>query len=310
MAPRFKKRRLSKSRRVYKKKGQIKGSMSGKIRKLEKDLKLTSRLAEADTGTHIYRTRNTETLKCLTNLTIINGYPINNNSIIDLALGSLSFYDPADGTNLDTAVDGALGTFQRDLYFEYVKSSVRFRNNCNIPLNLSAYICLPRENTDLSAFSAFSEGMLDQGNPALTFPTMEITDSVLFKKLWRIVKQKKVFLEPGEVCMMDVKSKSFRYDPSYFDSLNGKGGKYVPMYYPYELMVQVTGPVSVDTNLDTEIGTSEASIDFLCDVEFKLKYAAGTDIFTIGVLDLSNSMTATPVVSNKPAVDSQQFSAV
>lgn len=273
------------------------------IKPMKKKLKELSRLAEADQGTHIHRQRDTYQLLAGANAIGYQNYSMNDCPIIESVLSGLRYYDPSNPATLLNAA-GATGTFHKDFYIKRAYSSATIRNNFQVPVKVSAYICRPKDDTSITPYTAFQNGLADVGNPSNVSPLVHLTDSPQFNDIWAIEKTVKCFLQPGQQKTVSHSVRPFSYDPSLFDShaLN-----YQKAFLSYIIFVRIEGVISHDT-VAVEVGRQSCGVDIEVDRTFEVRYPAGADIKYIVVTDNSNSFTNLAVTSSKPVSDNQTYS--
>ncbi len=289
---RYKRRKYKKRRNVQK-----------QIKTMKKQIKSVKRIAESDMGTHLSRFRNTGSVLSTVNLMTQTAISAVTVTTLETVIGELLYYDiKIPGTLLN--VSGTTGTFQKEFYFDKVYSIMKVRNNYQVPCSCTIYLVQPKEDTSISPTTAFTNGLIDQGNPTFNSPLVFITDSIQFKDLWKITKSARYVLQPGDVASLTYNGKKFQYDPSLVDShaltfQNRFGGAV--------FIIRVDGPLGHDTVAD-EQGQMLAGLDYQMDRTFIVKYSAGADIHNINVTDSSDSFTNGGVCSNMPLADNQAYS--
>lgn len=280
------------------------GYVPRKKKTLKKQVKELKRYAEADMGTHIYRHKGTTIRSSAVgfmNLTSLTGV---NNSAIESAMAGLRYYDPASPATLVTAA-AASGTYQKEFLVKRQYSKYLAVNNYQVPAMVTLYVCVPKSDTSLSPQTTFTNGLADVGNPTSSSPLVYLTDSPQFNDLWRIAKSKKAVLQPGESMMVSYSCKEYMYDPSLVDS---HSEAYQSRFGAHTLTVRIEGVLGHDSAA-AEYGTLQASVDVQEDRVFEIHYAAGADIKTVVINDVSDtSFTNGGVVSNKPVSDNQSYS--
>lgn len=280
------------------------GRVPRKKRTLKKQVQELKRVAEADTGTHIYRHRGS-TIRTASvasmGITSLTGC---STASIEAALAGLRYYNPAVPGTLTTA-DGTSGTFHKEFYIKRQYSRYLGVNNYQIPCMVTLYVVQTKEDTSISPATAFTNGLTDVGNPTATSPLVYLTDSVQFNDLWKIVKSKRAVLQPGDSISLSFAAKPYSYDPSLVDSHTSA---YQSALGCHTLVVRIEGVLGHDS-VASEYGSLQAAIDLQEDRVFEINYPAGADIKTIVVNDTSSaSFTNVGVVSNKPVSDNQSYS--
>ncbi len=292
-------KRKFKRRKMYKRRSS---RISRPVQGLKKQVKQLKRLAEADMGTHVHRTRIAHDLDSAVNSQNSDSDGVIAKGLLEAVIAQLRYYDPSNPGTLLVA-DGGTGTFQNEFYFEKVHTRITVRNNYITPCWVSVYACLVIADTDKTPFAAFQQGLVDLSNVAETSPLTYLTDSQIFKDLWRIDSSKKVLLEAGQSCQMTYTSKPFHYDPSLVDSHTQA---FQRNFRGMSWHVNVEGIVAHDSLVDDQ-GIMQASVDVKIDVTYIVKYPAGADIKFVFVADASDTFTNTPIISNKPIASNQTY---
>lgn len=274
------------------------------VKGLSNQVKELKRLAESDMGTHTHRQRIADNLVSSVNEQSNITLESVSSTRCEEVISELRYYDPASPGVLVQA-DGTTGSYQKEFYFKKMYSKILLRNNYQVPCNVSVYCCRPKADTNITPSSAYTNGLVDVGNPSASNPLMHLTDSVQFKDLWRIEKSKRILLEPGQYCSLSTISKPFQYDPSLFDS---HVSNFMPQFQAQVWQVHVTGIMGHDTVITTEQGVLQAGVDIQVDTTFVLKYPAGADIKYFFVSDTSMTFSNVGVISNKPLADNQPYS--
>lgn len=270
---------------------------------LKRQVKEMKRTLEADTGTHISRVRNLGSVKSAVNLNNYANVDLCTISTVETVLGQLRYYNPSVPGTLTNA-DGAAGSFQKEFLFKSIYHKIHIRNNYQVPVHVSAYIVVPKEDTDINSTTAYTNGLADVGNISSFSNLSYFTDSIQVTDLFKISSSKKILLEPGETFNMIHTTKSFQYDPSYVDN---HALTYQKRFGGAMLFIQVRGEVAHDTTA-SEVGCSAAGVDYMVDTTYTVRYSAGADIKYIVVTDNSSSFTNGAVLSNKPTADNQGYS--
>lgn len=273
-------------------------------KKVGDQIKELKRLTEADMGTHIYRLLNTTVRSCnvaQASITSLSGMTKAN---LEAALANLRYYDPSAPSALVTA-DGTTGTYQKEFLINKMYSRYTVRNNYQVPAKVTMYIVCPKDATQITPQTAFTNGLADIGNPSSTSPMIHLTDSNQFNDIWRIESSKSKTLYPGQEMVVSYSPKPFQYDPSTFDSHTLDYNK---SFRSYTLVIRVEGVLGHDT-VAAEYTSLAASVDLEEYRLIEVKYSAGADIKTISLVDNRNSaFTNAGVVSNNPVVDNQSYS--
>lgn len=263
------------------------------------------RIAEADMGTHIERERTTGRVLAAVNAQDIKGFNAMSTSTIERALAKLEYYNISAPATLVVA-SGLTGTYMKDFYISRTYSKFTARNNYQVPCKIKVFVVRPRVDTAINALTAFTNGLTDSGNPLVTSPLVQLTDSQQFNELWRIEKSKSYELAPGEECVMSFAFKPFQYDPSLVDS---QTGPYLRKYGACTFMVRLEGVLGHDSVETSEQTTLQAGVDTMYETMVECKYAAGVDLYNVSVVNNADTtFTNAGRISAKPVVDNQSYS--
>lgn len=292
------KKAKGKPRGVYKRKAPAYKQVSG----LKKQVQQLSKIAKADQGTLIYRTRKTSEQIALMSEQSCVHYPINNVTSIELALAQLRYYDPSAPATLLTA-DGASGTYSKDFLFKPVYGKIQIRNNYKVPCRVTVYVVEVKNDTGIDPVTAWTNGLADVGGPSSVNPMTYLTDSHQFLDLWKIASTKSYEIPPGNEISCSHSSKSFSYDPSIYDSHNLL---YQRAQGAFSFVVKLQGVLCHEPVTDNQ-GFSKSGIDVAYYSITTISYNAGADIKTIILSDTIGLVTTNAVVSNPSVVTNQSY---
>lgn len=273
------------------------------VAKLAKQVKTLNKRSESDLGVLTFRQRTTGRVIANVNSSSYGDLNILTTTYYESVLAQLRYYDPSAPSTLVNA-DGATGSFMKDFSFtkNYCKLSVR--NNYQVPCRITVYNCNVKEDTSISPYTAYTQGLADVGNPTATSTLVYLSDSPQFKDLWKIVATKKCVMQPGEEIVITHSAKPFQYDPSLVDSHSLINQS---KYGCFGYVIRIEGILAHDTSAD-EQGHSAAGVDWSLDRTSIVEYSAGADIEYIYVNDASDSFTNSAVASSKPVADNQAYS--
>lgn len=276
-------------------------------KKVKKQIKELKRIAEADMGTHIERERSVARALCGVNAMSMSGYSVMGNAAIERMLAKLKYYDIATPATLVTA-SGVTGTYTKDFYISRCYSKFTARNNYQVPCKVKIFFCTPKTDTSITALSAFTNGLTDAGNPTVTSPLVQLTDSPQFGELWKIASSKSVTLQPGQECVLTNSFKEFQYDPSLVDS---QTLAFQPKYGANNVLLRLEGVLGHDSVEATEQTTLQAGLEVMYETTLECKYAAGIDLYTVSILNNADTtFTNVGVASSKPLADNQSYSVI
>lgn len=272
--------------------------------KLKSQVKELKRLAESDQGTHIDRRRYAGSALSAVAQSTHAEFAINTTSRMEDVLGNLRYYDPSNPGTLLTA-DGAVGTFHKEFYFKTMYAHANVRNNYQVPCKYTMYYVQPRDDTSITALTAWTNGLTDIGAPTSTEVDVYLSDSPQFNELWKIVKSRSGMLMPGREASLSLPLGAVNYDPSLTDShtslyqTDAKGTM---------LIVRVEGVVGHDTTANQQ-DILAAGLDVSYSMKYEIRYPAGADIKYLVVQNFaSGAFTNAGVTSNHPISDNQSYS--
>lgn len=285
-------------------KGRRRRTVKKSLANLRNRVSTLSRQQKTSMGELIFHDRQTYAAKSLVNQqTHQLGYAVRTTEL-ETVLAQLRFFDIANPATLVNA-SGAAGTYSRDYLFKTIYSRLEFMNNYQIPCKVTIYVCCPKEDTSITPTTAFTDGLVDQGNPSNVSPMVHLTDSIQFNKLWRICKRKSRVLMPGRRLSCTMSVRNVMYDPALVDS---HGLVYQTKYRNYQFVVRVEGVIAHDSSVATEQGFAAAGGDFWVHTKYVVAYEAGTDLKYIHINDGADTFTNGALVSEAPIADNIGYS--
>jgi len=297
--------RSSGRRMAYSKKYAKSRVTKRKSSRLSKRLSNVERKVRASQGILTYRYKNDFALNSTIGNTVYAFYSVNNVSNMELALAQLRYYDISTPATLVNA-DGTSGSFLKKFLFKNIYGSLTLRNNYQVPAKVTVYIIRVKDDTSISASTAFTNGLADIGNPSSTSPLVYPTDSGQFNQMWRIMKTCRATLAPGKSMTALGSVKDVMYDPSLTDS---HALEYQTRNKMFGFLVRLEGIVGHDTTVATEQGVLPCGVDIDQRYTMTIHYDAGADIKYIHVVDASDTaFTNAAVVSSQPVSDNIGYS--
>lgn len=290
----------ARQKKNIKKRGGVIPKQKKSVKAQIKELKKSIQQSE---GVLIYRKRGTSRLIGSVNqqsfgasedLTIAN---------LETVLAQLRFFNPAAPATL-TQGSGASGTYYREYLFKSIHTNVTVRNNYQIPCKCTLYVVTPKEDTNISATTAYTDGLADVGNPSYASPLCYLTDSDEFNDLWKIQSTKVKMLMPGEQMHSLHSVKDILYSPATYDS---HALAYQKRFGSYQIIVRIDGVLAHDSSADQQ-GFAQCGCDIAWDTTFKVEYDAGVDLKFIYLDDTSDSFTNGALVSSMPVADNIPYS--
>lgn len=98
------------------------------------------------------------------------------------------------------------------------------KNNYNIPVLVTCYVLVPKEDTNKNPVLAIEQGV---ANLPVAPPTVALVpqdmkvklgDANVFRELWRVLKKRNFYIYPGKQKSLKTFRTGFDYDPSLTDS--------------------------------------------------------------------------------------------
>lgn len=264
------------------------------VRKLQKQV-------AKDTGTHIHRLRQTGRSLAVVNQVVHTTVVANTAALMEIAGTDMKYFDSSLPGTLDD-VDIAEGTFSHKVLFDTIYSSLTVTNNYGAPCWCTVYICMPKKDTNKSVGLAYTDGLADVGSPPVDSQLVYVTDSPVFRNLWKIVKTTRKKLQPGSGYTTSHTSKNVTYDPSLNDTHSDTfQSKDKALVY----LIRVEGVLSHDSTSDQQ-GRGKAGVDYEMNRKYIIKYAAGAQLTTIVETDTSDALPLGRV-SQKPQAGQQNY---
>ncbi len=293
------KRRKSKSKysrkRKYKKRS--------KMKTLQKKVSTLARNAKYDQGTLVYRLRATNRVSCGLNASAFMGAPLNDRTTMEDIISELLYYNPEDPANL-TAAPGNVGTFSHDFNISKAFHKIHMRNNYIVPCKVRVYLFAVKEDTNITPFSAFEQGLIDVGNPSINNALVFPTDSRMLTEIWKIHKMLSCTLKPGGVKTITWNTGKCNYDASISDT---HSLDYQRSFKGSYVGFRVEG-VEAHDNMLLEFGTGQGAFDYVIDSSYNCLYNAGADIKTVVLANNSDVFTnADPNTTNYPVSANQHY---
>lgn len=218
---------------------------------------------------------------------------------IETAMASLRYFDA--GTNSMVVANPALGQYNRDIVLSIYRK-LELRNNYHTAMKLLVYSCTPKTDTSVDPRTAFTDGLIEQGNPLPnTTSLLKFTDSHVLMDLWNVKRLVQKRLEPGQHVVVTTNTPGFRYD---FATVDDQTVLYQKKYGGHAFIIRVEGVLGHDQTL-VEIGVLPGGVDILSDITYKFTYDAGKDVHDVSYVDNSDSFTNIGRISQKPIAQQQ-----
>lgn len=228
-------------------------------------------------------------------------YYINDATSIENCLAQLRYYDPTTPGSLVTSNFNS-GTYQKEVIIDYQSLKVNMMANYNVPVKYVAYFVDVKEDTSITALTAFTNGIPKMSNTTSNSIWISPSDVPLFKDLWTIKKTIKGIIPPGTVKSFYMKGGRFSYDPSLYDSHTLLFQK---KFKARGIMIRIFGQIGHDNAVLNEVGRCDTECDVESIKKYNIKYNAGADIEFVYIADGSDNFTNAPNVCNRSEAKTQ-----
>lgn len=272
-------------------------------KKIKAQIKHLKDLAEADTGTLIYRKRSTNQLLAAENNQAMKDIAGSSTALVESALNQCRYYDPSNPSVL--LVPTLSGSINKSYLVENTYSKLTIRNNYQVPCKLKVYLCKPKSDTSNTPSAFVTSGLTDSSNGSILNTNMYATDSPHLQEAYTIVKTKTYEIQAGKEIQCTHSEKEFNYSPDFVDS---HALTYQKAYKSFVWLLVLQGTLAHDSVINTEQGITQASIDIMVDLVYRVKYNAGMDLKYIYIDQALDTFTNSAVISNKPVSDNQSYS--
>lgn len=136
-------------------------------------------------------------------------------AILQAALASLQYYDPATGDFVTRGVP--TGTDSKQIIIDSMSQTYAMKNNFQVPVYAEIWIAKPKKDTSNDPNVDYDAGITDVVTNAVTMlPNHELcypTDSPFLTKRWAIKCVKKKLLKPGDYISASHTEKHIVYNP-------------------------------------------------------------------------------------------------
>lgn len=276
---------------------------------LKKQVKEIKKSLKADQAYHTYKHLIATDLDCAVGKCNHTQTGTITTSLLETAMANLRYYNPSVPGTLTTA-DASTGTYSRLVHIKNISQSLTVRNNYITPCKYRIYRVDVKSDTNIAPLSYYQNGVSDQVLPASTWDEttsgIYLTDIDTFNQQWSTKVLKSGVLEAGKEITARFSTGSFDYDPSLVDSHNLA---YQKKYKASAFMIRIEGVLGHDTVADQQT-TLSCSVDFYLQQKIEFIYDAGTNLNDIYIdNDMGTTFTNSGVISNRPVVDNQAYSA-
>lgn len=218
------------------------------------------------------------------------------------ALTTVQYFDPAAATERKFFDANASGDIDREFLFTSLDSKLTLRNNNKHDALLRLYCLVPKDATNLTSITLFSEGLdsrTTQTNPE-TYPGSYLTDSNLLMDMYSIVSTKKVVIEPGKECTMKYHHGPFSYNTAE-RTVQGLDSDFNPKWGAHIYVWQLMGrAVNSDSSTST-VGLGPASVLSTLSTTLKMTYDAGGAVDQLDYDPVNQSVISDSKSLNMPS---------
>lgn len=308
----FKKRAFPVRRRTLKptafRRGSFKGAKRRKTTTSVKTLakRVTKLKKSVDTGLAVltHRKLTLGTLSTIVGKQLTQSVVIQNQGAINDKLSAVSYFDSSTNTIVVIDASDSSTTYQRDYKFNYQGVKVKLTNTYTTPLTLDARLVRPKNDTSVTAISAYTAGLIDIGSPDASGLLTKISDSQVYNDLYTDIVRKKAVLQPGEslVLMTNLGPMDYQIQTAEADALQFRVAN-----KPCQLMVRLQGPVGRDSVNLTELSYLPATVQYEIEAISKIEYQAGLSIRRVVLeeVNIQPSFANAGTVSAKPVAAQQ-----
>jgi len=284
-------------------KNQTSKRKARKPRTLKKKVRDIERKISNMTSVLTYKYLDARALKCTQNQTAYDTLAHGNAFILETALAETRFFDPSNPGTLIQA-SSATATYDRSYSIKNT-SYFHFKNNYQVPVEVTLYKYKVKTDTNLDPYTAFTNGLTDTGGASASSVAVSPTDVSQVKDIMTLKSTTKWTMKPGDSRSFTINSKAFDYNPADYDA---QSLAYQKGFDSQFLMVRIQGPPSHDKTTAAQIGTIAAGVDFVWKRTTVVRYnSGGPNLEYLVVNDLLDTQTAGPVVS-QVVVDNQEYS--
>lgn len=276
---------------------RFQAKMAKKVRKLEKCLVKTI-------STHIHRRRDAGELtssagEIAQRIVSCGG----TKALIETAMANLRYFDPS--TNTVVTANPTVGSYSREACVE-IHRKLTVRNNYVVPVMVQIFSCIPKDATNISPLTSYSNGMADQLDPDIDSPLVFLSDCRELHDLWNLKQVARGVLKAGQTLTGVSHQKDFSYE---FSSNDTHSLAYDKDQGGHTFIIRITGILGHDSALNTtQISTGECGVDWMCDVTFTFKYDAGKYLHDVSISDNTNAPTTSTIHGAVPIPDNVSYS--
>lgn len=247
-------------RRKYRRRRKYKKKVNRSTRKYIKKVVDNA----GDTSTVVHRNISSSQISCEANECSYSFLSFLDHSSIEGALDQAKILDPNAGTLTEVEVD--LNTIDGlKVKIINAKAIRTFRNNGQTPCNLECYYLFAKKRmgTAVTPLTILEDGLENAGitTNELTDLRFNVYDSKSFNDFFRIMRVKKYRVNAGDEVEIQLnRRKPFIYDPDIFDDHSASSKQ--PKIYQ-AVLVRMSGVVSHDDTTTTNVGTCNATLDYM-----------------------------------------------
>lgn len=277
-------------------------------RRLTKKVTAINRKVSSTVGTQTWKWKGTEELACGINEANYTDVGTVNLTYLNHVVDNVRVFNPIDGDFEIHNLASAVTPYQRQIYYKNYYTAIDIKNNYLTPAEIRVYYCKVIDESSVGPSVTFTNGVADQvRNDANTAaeeesePQVYPTEIDQFLKNWKVVKTKIRTLPPGHQMHCSWNTGPITYDPNftspaYQEDLKG-----------FAFLVRIQGVIAHGDEDNSEITTSNASVDIIQTKIGTVTYDAGAPLKDIRILNqTSASITGgTMTVSQRPVAGNQ-----
>lgn len=261
--------------------------------KIQKDIREIKRSLDTQMSTYVKKRIAPTAINIAAVNTVDYGWlNFNGKDVIEDVIDAVKYFDPSVPGTLIT-VDLTAPTYQNEVRITSCYGGIEVRNNYLVPVRFSYYWVMPKIDTNENPEDAVTNGLTDIASATVTSAALFPSDSMLFTKLWKIVKSDTKLLYPGQDCSASYAVKDILYDNSLVDTHTTT---FQCKMKSFALLMRIEG-VPCHDSVTGNVALSRAGVDVVYKRYHTVKYPGGADIKYIEVSDGLQAIANTPNVS-------------
>ncbi len=241
---------------------------------MDRRIAKVARQLNSNTGQLTYRERNTSQIVSAVNLQGYNLFEMNKVTQIEgKPLTKLYYYDPSTPGTLLNA-NFTTGTYSKDIELRAGYQLI-IRNNSLGNVHMKAYLCLPLDDTSISAKENWDN--IDADNPSSSSsPTYVGSSPTDFRpQLWQYKFMKQKMFKPGASCLLRHYTPAFTYKPALTDV---HGLEFQRRNKAFAFLIVSYGDIAHDSVTTSNVGRSASTLDVEYKKYWRVTYSAGVNL--------------------------------